>query len=189
MGQRTQIVIEVNKTEKDYKINKEFIKKYVGSYYNQWGLGTMQLRDIKRFLTTYYSGFEEYKLPEQLYKAYKIEDKNDFPFDKECTPENIMDWLNRQDNNNGGLFLTVNMDRLGNIKNGKLYIFNDPEAENSRELDKNPNFEDYVEVNRYVNLWEYINFFPNYFTKDFVTGFLAELSEHNIEIAEPKKED
>ena len=189
MGQRTQIVIEVYKTEKDYKTNTEVKKHYVGSYHNQWGLGTMQLRDIKRFLTTYYSGFEDYELPKQLYKAYKMDDETDFTFNKECTVENIMDWLNRQDNNNGGLFLTVNMDRFGYIEDGKLYIFNDPEAENSRELDKNPNFKDYVEVNRIVDFWEYINFFPNYFTNDFVTGFLAELSEHHIEIVKPTRED
>ena len=183
MGQRTQIVIEVNKIERDSKTNKDIIKKYVGSYHNQWGIATMQLRDIKRFLTTYYNGFGDYKLPEQLYKAYFLKDKYDYPFNEECTLENIMKWLNCQDNNDGGLFLTVNMDKYGTIEDGKLYIFNDPEADN-RNLPDNASDDDYVGVNRIIGFWEYLNYYPKYFTKDFVTGFFAELAEHNIEIVE-----
>lgn len=189
MGQRTQMVIEVTKTEHNYKTGKDTKKKYLGSYHNQWGIGKMQLWDVMRFLTTYNGDdYDGYKLPERLYKAYLMDDK--YVFTGAATPENVMNWINTsQDNNDGGILLKVNMDRYGMIESGELYIFNDPEMEASREYEKNPNAEPDYSVNRYISLREYVLYCPKYFNTDFLTAFTALLRFFNIKIIEPKESD
>lgn len=185
MGQRTQMVIEVTKTEHNYKTGKDTKKKYLGSYHNQWGIGKMQLWDVMRFLTTYNSGLDEYKLPERLHKAYLMDDK--YVFTGKATPERVMDWFRTQDNNNGGMLLKVNVNKYGDVESGELYIFNDPEQEASREYEKNPNAEPNYSVNRYISLREYILYCPEYFNTDFLTAFTALLRFYNIKIVEPKE--
>lgn len=187
MGQRTQMVIEVTKTEHNYKTGKDTKKKYLGSYHNQWGIGKMQLWDVMRFLTTYNNGREEYKLPERLHKAYLMDDE--YVFTGEATPERVMDWFGTQDNNDGGLLLKVNIDRCGNVESGELYIFNDPEMDAHNEYKKNPSAEPNYSVNRYMSLWDYVQYMPEYFNTDFLTAFTAFLRFYNIKIVEPKDKE
>lgn len=187
MGQRTQIVIEVTKTEHNYKTGKDTKKKYLGSYHNQWGIGKMQLWDVLRFLTTYNDCRGEYKLPERLHKAYLMDDK--YIFTGKATPERVIDWFGTQDNNDGGILLKVNLDGYGMIESGELYIFNDPEMEANKEYEKNPNAEPNYSVNRYISLREYIMYCPEYFNVDFLTAFTALLRFYNIKIVEPKENE
>ena len=181
MGQRTQMVVEVIKTDHDYKTDTNTEKRYLGSYHNQWGIGKMQLWDVMRFLTTYQSGLEDYDLPKRLYKAYLMND--DYVFTGEATPENVMNWFETQDNNNGGILLKVKMDRYGDIVSGELYIFNDPEMDAHKHPDED------FEVNRYISLWEYVQYNPEYFNTDFLTAFTALLRFFNIKIMEPKENE
>lgn len=185
MGQRTQLVIEVTKTEHNYKTGKDTTKKYVGSYHNQWGIGKMQLWDVMRFLTTYYSGFEDYKLPEKLHKAYLMDDE--YVFKGSATPKRFIKWIESQDNNNGGILLKIKMDRYGNIESGKMYIFNDPEIEYCEAHKKDLNADIDIRVNRYITLREYVLYTPEYFNTDFLTAFTALLRFYNIKIIEPKE--
>ena len=189
MGQRTQSVIEVTKPERNYETGEDAIKTYIGSYHNQWGIGKMQLWDIVRFLTEYVSGSEKYKLPAKLYKAWLL-GKNDHPFKGEATPENVMEWMNGQDNNDGGFLLKVKMDRFGSIESGELYIFNDPECEEIRLTKLYPEkYQDSfpsVKIERVVSLLEYINYCPEYFNEEFLTMFTAMLRFFNIKLITPE---
>ena len=188
MGQRTKMVVEVTETKHNYKTGKDTKKRHLGSYYNQWGIGKMQLWDVIRFLTTYNGCCEDYKLPERLHKAYLMEDK--YIFGGKATPERVMEWMNTsQDNNNGGILLKVKLDKYGYIESGELYIFNDPETEACRIHEKNPDAECSYNVERYVSLREYVLYCPEYFNTDFLTAFTALLRFYNIEIIEPKEED
>lgn len=187
MGQRTQLVIEVTETKHNYKTGKDTKKKHIGSYHNQWGIGKMQLWDVMRFLTTYTNGYEDYKLPERLYKAYLMDDK--YVFGGKATPERVMEWMNTsQDNNDGGILLKVELNRYGDVESGELYIFNDPEMEACQIHKKDPNAECSYAVSRYVSLREYILYCPEYFNTDFLTMFTALLRFFNIKIIEPKEE-
>lgn len=162
MGQRTQIVVKV--IERNTYDNTE--KTHIGCYHNQWGIAKMQLMDAINLFNTYinYKGFE---FPKHLAKAYLLGE------DETCTNptiEGVMDYLNHQDNNDGGLFIELEVeDQL--IKSGKMYIFNDAEREGKP-------------VDRIVSLAEYINYYPEYFNADFYAMFTACLHYHNIELIE-----
>lgn len=195
MGQRTQLVVEVTKTERNYDTGKDVKTKYLGSYHNQWGIGKMQLLDVMRFLTTYVdSCADEYKFPDRLHKGWLLpEDQR--PFKGKATPEKVMQWIHlTQDNNNGGMLLKVKMDRYGYIKSGELYIFNDPETEYCRYTDKHPD-EDIdwgkFKVERVISFVEYMNYDPQYFSgsenEAFVSAFLSLLRFYNIKIMEPEQ--
>lgn len=163
MGQRTQIVINVK--------NLDNGKEQTASYYNQWGIGKMQLLDVVRALTEYVNYPEEYKMPDKLYKAWKMDDKErETPFKGDANPQNVIKWINdTQDNNNGGLLLKLSM-KYGRIDSGELYLFNDPEAENVNR------------VNRAVTFEEYLNFNPEYINEDFNNMFLSMLKFFDVEI-------
>lgn len=156
MGQRTQIVINVK--------NLDNGKEQTGSYYNQWGLAKIQLLDVVRALTEYINYGEEYKMPDKLYKARKMGGEEcETPFKGDANPQNVIKWINEtQDNDNGGLLLKLTTQN-GFINSGKLYLFNDPEAENIDE------------VNRAVTFEEYLNFNPEYIDDDFSNMFLSML--------------
>lgn len=190
MGQRTQMVVEVVKTVEDYSTGKKTKKTYLGSYHNQWGIAKMQLFDVMRFVTSYQDGFSKdaYAMPEQLHKGYRLDDES--VFKGKATPERVMDWLNKQDNNNGGLLLKLNVDNFDYIQSGELYIFNDPEREYSNHYNEHPDDDSnkVFEVNRQISLFEYICLYPEYFNEPFITAFTALMRFYNIEIKEPKKD-
>lgn len=191
MGQRTQLVIEVIKTDHDYQTNKDKKTRYVGSYHNQWGIGKMQLTDVIRFLTSYIDDFSDYELPKKLYKAWLMEDE--YVFKGKVTPERVMNWMNtKQDNNNGGILLKVNVNNYSEIESGELYIFNDPEIEVSRYYDEHPEepySNDNYRVQRIVSLVDYMSYTPQYFSGEqneaFVSAFLSLMKFYNIKIMEP----
>lgn len=197
MGQRTQMVVEVVKTVEDYSTGKKTKKTYVGSYHNQWGIAKMQLLDVMRFVTSYRDDFskDDYVMPERLYKAYLLDGKEyEHPFKGKATPEKVMDWINKsQDNNNGGLLLKLNVDNFDSIQSGELYIFNDPETEGSRYCKEHPEEEEAwrnFKVDRVVRFVEYMNYDPQYFSGDeneaFITSFLSLLRFYKIKIMEPE---
>lgn len=195
MGQRTQSVFEVVKTFEDYSTGKKSKKTYIGSYHNQWGIGKMQLLDVMRFVTTYQDGCSKdgYDMPERLYKAYKLDGKEyETPFKGKATPEKVMDWINKtQDNNNGGLLLKLNVDNFNDIQSGELYIFNDPEKDYDNYYDKHPDDDSdkTFDVNRCISFFEYMSLRPRYFNEPFITAFTALMRFYNIEIKEPERED
>ena len=161
MGQRTQMVVEVTKCE----------QKYTASYYNQWGIGKMQLLDVMRFVTTYHNEKwcrNDYIFPETLYNAFLLKDD---VFKGEATSERVIDWLNTQDNNNGGILLKIKVNDYNDIESGELYIFNDPEATDTKG-----------KVKKYIDLFEYVNYNPQYFNEPFLTAFTALMRFYNIEI-------
>lgn len=170
MGQRTQIIVEVE--EETSRITKETEKK-VAVYHNQWGFAKMQMRDIICLLNTYI-GYEGFIFPKQLNKAFLLENETL----KKTSLKNIKDYLNNSDNNNGGLFIKLKI-KDSFIQEGELYIFNDPEADREKGIDSEG-------VNRVISLWEYIRANPRYFEKDFYKMLLATLKYYNIRIA-PKK--
>ena len=89
MGQRTQLVVEVTKVERNYDTGKDTKTKYLGSYHNQWGIGKMQLLDVMRFLTTYFDSCSmEFKLPDTLHKGWLMNDE--YVFKGKVTPERVM---------------------------------------------------------------------------------------------------
>ena len=196
MGQRTQSVFEVVKTFEDYSTGKKSKKTYVGSYHNQWGIAKMQLLDVMRFVTSYQEGRsdDDYVMPEKLYKAYLLNDKEyEHPFKGKATPKKVMDWINKtQDNNNGGLLLKLNVDNFNHIQSGELYIFNDAEKEYCDYYDEHPDGDSdkVFNVNRQISFFEYISLYPEYFNEPFVTAFTALMRFYNILIMEPEtKED
>lgn len=194
MGQRTQSVFEVVKTFEDYSTGKKTKKTYVGSYHNQWGIAKMQLLDVMRFVTTYQDGCskDDYVMPERLYKAYLLNGKEyEHPFKGKATPEKVIEWLNGQDNNNGGLLLKLNVNHYNNIQSGELYIFNDPEKEYSDYYNEHPDGDSnkVFNVNRQISFFEYMCLYPEYFNEPFVTAFTALMRFYNIEIKEPESED
>ena len=195
MGQRTQLVVEVTKVERNYETGKDTKTRYLGSYHNQWGIGKMQLLDVMRFLTTYNDGCSNgYKLPDKLHKGWLLlEDQR--PFKGKATPEKVMQWMYlTQDNNNGGMLLKVKMDLYGHIESGELYIFNDPETESCRYSNAHPD-EDVdwskFKIERVIRFVEYMNYFPQYFSDEqnesFVSAFLSLLRFYNIKIMEPEQ--
>jgi len=196
MGQRTQLVIEVTKPQRDYDTGKDVKKTYVGSYHNQWGIGKMQLLDIMMFVNTYFCDCDEgIKFPERLSKGYLLNGKEyEVPFEGKATPEKVMKWINdTQDNNNGGMLLKIKMNRYGQIESGKLFIFNDPESEGSKYYSEHPDADDKsFEVDRIVRFVEYMNYDPRYFSGEnneaFVSSFLSLMKYYNIEIVQPKSE-
>lgn len=189
MGQRTQMVVEVVKTVEDYSTEKKTKKTYLGSYHNQWGIAKMQLLDVMRFVTSYQDGFSKdaYVMPERLHKGFLMDDES--VFKGKATPERVIDWLNKQDNNNGGLLLKLNVDNFDYIQSGELYIFNDPEHDYDEAVKANGGNEDgvdYSEVNRIISFMDYVTIFPEYFNPDFITAFTALMRFYNIKIVEPK---
>lgn len=194
MGQRTQIVIEVTVDGEKWLPDCTKVKDpktYVASYHNQWGFAKKQLFDVVRFLTENHRkesvDKNKFVFPKDLQDAFLIDD--DFKYRGKATPEKVMDYLNRMDNNNGGLFLKINMDEHYRVESGKLYIFNDPESECSQALDENkPTPEGGYRVNRAVSLMEYVSFNQRYFDIDFLTMFTAMLRFYNIEIVEYNNE-
>lgn len=165
MGQNTQLVVFVRE-EKANKVNK-----YLASYFNRCGFAKMQLFDVIRIITTYI-GPEGFKFPAQLHKAFKLEDGQ---FKGRATPQNVINWINKtQDNNNGGALLKLDV-KGGYIEAGELYLFNDRETEGTKN------------VNRCVSFDEYTRFNPDYFDEDFIAYFKAFLRFYNIKIVEHKK--
>ena len=197
MGQRTQLVVEVTKVERNYETGKDTKTKYLGSYHNQWGIGKMQLLDVMRFLTSYFDACDrEFQLPDRLHKGWLLpEDQR--PFKGKATPEKVMKWMYlTQDNNNGGMLLKVKMDRYCSIESGELYIFNDPETEYSSYTDEHPDEEvewEKFKIGRLIRFTEYMNYFPEYFSgsenEAFISSFLSLLRFYNIKIVEPKREN
>ena len=194
MGQRTQLVVEVTKVERNYETGKDTKTKYLGSYHNQWGIGKMQLLDVMRFLTTYFdSCSREFELPDKLYKGWLMNDE--YIFKGKVTPERVMKWMyTKQDNNNGGMLLKVKMNRYCYIESGELYIFNDPETEYCRYTDAHPDEEvewDRFKISRLIRFTEYMNYFPEYFSgsenESFVSAFLSLLRFYNIKIVQPEQ--
>lgn len=160
MGQRTQAIIEIT----NFKYGEK--ETFTGFYYNQWGLAKMQLWDIVRMVTTYFD-YGKIEMPQQLHKAVIF--TPDKPLAGNVTPENTINWLNHQHNNNGGFLLKLVTDNY-QITSGELYLFNDPEAEGESC------------VNRVVSLAEYIQFNPEYFSGEFITMFTNLLDFYNIKI-------
>lgn len=90
----------------------------------------MQLFDVIRIITTYI-GPEGFKFPAQSHKAFKLEDGQ---FKGRATPQNVINWINKtQDNNNGGALLKLDV-KGGYIEAGELYLFNDREIEGTKTL-------------------------------------------------------
>lgn len=117
MGQNTQSVVFVRE-EKANKVNK-----YSASYFNRCGFAKMQL--FIRIITTYI-GPEGFKFPARLHKAFKPEDGQ---FKGRATPQNVINRINKtQDNNNGGALLKPDV-KGGYTEAGELYLFNDRETE------------------------------------------------------------
>ena len=195
MGQRTQLVVEVTKVEKDYSTGKKTKKTFVGSYHNQWGIGKMQLLDVIRMVTSYVDSMDrEYTFPEKLHKAWLLNGKEyEHPFKGKATPERVMNWINKtQDNNNGGLLLKLKVDHFNYIESGELYFFNDPERESCIYSEQHPEDEDgwkNFKVDRQISFWDYINYTPKYFNEPFVTAFTGLMRFYNIQIMEPKPKE
>jgi len=197
MGQRTQLVIEVTKPQRNYDTGKDVKKTYVGSYHNQWGIGKMQLLDIMMFVNTYFCDCDGgIKFPEKLNKGYLLNgNEYEVPFEGKATPEKVMNWMREtQDNNNGGMLLKVKMDRYGHITSGELYIFNDPETEYCRYTDAHPDEDinwDKFKIERVIRFVEYLNYDPQYFSgernESFVSAFLSLLRFYNIKIVQPEE--
>lgn len=166
MGQRTQIVVKVNEHDKYTKTTKTRI----ASYHNQWGIAKMQLMDAINLLNTYIDG--EFKFPKQLAKAWLL-DKEDTC--KDTSIKGVIDYLNHMDNNDGGLYIELEIEDY-DISKGKMYIFNDAEVEGQ-------------EVNRVVSLAEYISYYPRYYDSDFYTMFTACLRFHNVQLIEEYHEN
>ena len=194
MGQRTQLVVEVTKVNEDYSTGKKSKKTYVGSYHNQWGIGKMQLLDVIRMVTFYADSMdEEYTFPEKLHKGWLLNNKEyEHPFKGKATPERVMNWINKtQDNNNGGLLLKLKVDHFNYIVSGELYFFNDPEKEYCDYYDEHPDGDSdkVFNVNRQISFLDYMNYTPEYFNEPFVTAFTALMRFYNIQIMEPKPKD
>ena len=164
MGQRTQIVVRV-KAVSSYS-RKESV--HYASYHNQWGLAKVQMKDVIRMLTYYNADYDNYELPKQLAKAWRL------PQDEWCTdltPEGVCDYLNHQDNNDGGIFLDLVAEDQ-EIVEGKMYIYSDPEA-SKHATDK---------VEGPISLSTYIRSNPHYYDKDFYKALIDICKYYNVEI-------
>lgn len=170
MGQRTQLVVKVTECIVSYNNPKPEFKTHTASYHNQWGLAKMQLKDIINLLNSYID-YNEYKFPDKLHKGWKLDE------DEKCTdltPEGVAEYLSHQDNNDGGAFLEINV-KQGEIVNGNLILYSDPESERSCKI-----YGDNIVP--YVSLKNYIKFHPHYYDKGFYMMFLTTLKYHNIKI-------
>jgi len=167
MGQRTQIVVRVVHSHNYDKT----VSVHTTSYHNQWGFSKIQLKDAIRMLTHYSQDYEKYELPKRLAKAYAM------TCDEWCedlTPEGVKEYLNKTDNNDGGLFLDL-IAEDHEIVGGKLYLYSDPEAtKHATEKVEGP-----------ISLSTYIRAYPQYYDKDFYAMFISMCKYYNVEIVNP----
>lgn len=162
MGQRTQIVVKVIERH----TFRDTVETHIGCYHNQWGIGKMQLMDAIN-LFNHYIDYDGFKFPKRLAKAYLLDEDETC---KDTSIAGVIDYLNHQDNNDGGLLIELEVKDCY-ITGGKMYIFNDAEREGK-------------EVDRVISLAEYIGYYPEYYNPDFYAMFTACLHCHNIELIE-----
>lgn len=199
MSERTRLIIEAVVDTSHWEGDKliKSSQTCVATYENKFGFGVMQLLDVMRFLTQPYDGFAgrmkwEEIFPKQLHKARELNPIESFA--GEVTVENVEKYLNdTKILDSGGLLLRVKMNSWRHVTEGILYLFNDPLAEWTHSSgrdddDVDDEDEDAVEVanvNRYVNLMDYIAFNHKYFEPSIITAFTALLEYHGVGIANP----
>ena len=164
MGQRTQIVVRVKAV---ISYSKKMSVHYA-TYHNQWGLAKMQMKDVIRMLTHYAVDYEDYELPKQLSKAWRMSQDE---WCTDLTPEGVREYLNCTDNNDGGIFLDLVAEN-SEIVGGKMYIYSDPEA-SKHATDK---------VEGPISLSTYIRSNPAYYDKDFYKALIDICKYYNVEI-------
>lgn len=165
MGQRTQIVVKVTVASSPY--SKE-VSVHYGTYHNQWGLAKVQIKDIIRMLTYYNQSYDHYQLPRTLGKAWLT---NQEEWCTDLTPEGVQKYLNTTDNNDGGVFLDLQVE-YNEVIGGKVYLYSDPEAEKHHTEG----------VEGPISLSTYIRSNPRYYDKDFYKAFISLCKHYNVEI-------
>ena len=182
MGQRTQMVVDVDIVKTNYEDETTDKQHVIGCYHNQWGIGKMQLLDVINLLNTYVD-FDGFKLPKRLHKGWLLPDEERITQPNPSIYE-VMNYLNQMDNNNGGIYIKINV-KDHSIVDGYMCIFNDPEEDSANHSDR-----DSLDfgVDRIISYKQWRDYYKRYFNRHFDSMFKQTLKFYNIKLIEDVKD-